>query len=463
MSILLPTNGQELVFNLPRVIDTIKARARPSPSVSGVVSHTSSGISSGAPAANVHNPLSLSLTADLDDLQQNIVAVLRSQLPRTPVAASALRFSKPPSLLSSPPVSWPRTSTTSAGSAPLAKTPWKCSTAMPRSRSSSLPRSIQIWVGSGFRTGPRRCQRLAARCAPHRRPGRRFPRSSSRRSPHRSAKDRRPQHHSPARRPAVRCLAESGIPDFRPQPVNSGPRRSASVIGRANRPVPGPTQAATVRASAIRPLAACGKIPPQSVLGRARVPLVPALPRDQYRLPAAAGMLPRKNTFSAACLEVLVRFLGASPCTPVYPVVYALSRRCIETFSKSTLVLNGGRSPRPATHFAQGILRADKTTSRFPDRGCRSRKFHRVLADRFRRQRFHCRLEHRQRSGRKLRRFARLASRLGALVLAKRARTSVAQKRKRVDGPVPILPLNSRPVPSSGESPPTWDRSPPWA
>ena len=85
MSILLPTNGQELVFNLPRVIDTIKAAGQTiSIPVSGVVSHTSSGISSGAPAANVHNPLSLSLTADLADLQQNIVAVLRSQLPRTP-------------------------------------------------------------------------------------------------------------------------------------------------------------------------------------------------------------------------------------------------------------------------------------------------------------------------------------------------------------------------------------------
>jgi hypothetical protein len=70
------------------------------------------------------------------------------------------------------------------------------------------------------------------------------------------------------------------------------------------------------------------------------------------------------------------------------------------------------------------------------------RKLQRILAHCLGRERFHGRLEHRQSPRRQLRRFARFSSRLSPLIFAKRARTRVPQERKRVDGPVPILPLD---------------------
>src|ERR1035438_2103763 len=73
------------------------------------------------------------------------------------------------------------------------------------------------------------------------------------------------------------------------------------------------------------------------------------------------------------------------------------------------------------------------------------RKLQRILAHCLRRQRFHRRLEHRQSPRRQLRRLARLSSRLPALILAKRARTSIPQERKRIGGPVSILPFNLHP------------------
>ena len=75
------------------------------------------------------------------------------------------------------------------------------------------------------------------------------------------------------------------------------------------------------------------------------------------------------------------------------------------------------------------------------------RKLQRILAHRLRRQRLHQWLEHRQSSWRQLLRLARLASRFRSLILAKRARASIPQERKRIDGPVPILPLNLHPRP----------------
>jgi hypothetical protein len=73
------------------------------------------------------------------------------------------------------------------------------------------------------------------------------------------------------------------------------------------------------------------------------------------------------------------------------------------------------------------------------------RKLKRILAHCLGRHRLHRRLEHRQSPRRQLHRLARLASRLQTLILAKRARTSVPQKRKRIDGPVPVLPLDLHP------------------
>jgi hypothetical protein len=76
-------------------------------------------------------------------------------------------------------------------------------------------------------------------------------------------------------------------------------------------------------------------------------------------------------------------------------------------------------------------------------------KLQRILAHRLRRQSLHRRLEHRQSPRRQLRHFARLPSRLRPLIPAKCAGTSVPQIRKRIDRPVPILPLDLHPRPGS--------------
>ncbi len=70
------------------------------------------------------------------------------------------------------------------------------------------------------------------------------------------------------------------------------------------------------------------------------------------------------------------------------------------------------------------------------------RKLDRILPDRFRRHCLRRCLEHRQSSGRKLRRLSRFALCLRPLIFAKRTRTSVPQKCKRVDRPVSVLPLD---------------------
>ncbi len=76
------------------------------------------------------------------------------------------------------------------------------------------------------------------------------------------------------------------------------------------------------------------------------------------------------------------------------------------------------------------------------------RKSQSVLPHRLRRHRSHRRFEHRQSPRRQLRSLARFAPRLRPLILAKRARTSIPQERKRVHRPVSVLPLNLHPPPS---------------
>ena len=81
MGILLPTDGQVLTFNLPKVTNSINVAGQPvSIPASGSVSRKSAG----TPAENGHNLFSLKLTADLSDVQQNFTGILRSQLTRSP-------------------------------------------------------------------------------------------------------------------------------------------------------------------------------------------------------------------------------------------------------------------------------------------------------------------------------------------------------------------------------------------
>ena len=77
MSIILPSAGQELTFNLPPVSNSVNIAGQ-------AVSIPASGIASRTSAADGRNLFSLKLVADLSDLQQNITEVLRSQLTRSP-------------------------------------------------------------------------------------------------------------------------------------------------------------------------------------------------------------------------------------------------------------------------------------------------------------------------------------------------------------------------------------------
>ncbi len=70
------------------------------------------------------------------------------------------------------------------------------------------------------------------------------------------------------------------------------------------------------------------------------------------------------------------------------------------------------------------------------------RETQRVLPHLLHRQSFGRRLEHRQRPRRQLGSLTRLSSRLLPLVIAKRARTSIPQERKRITRPMPIFPFN---------------------
>jgi hypothetical protein len=77
MGILLPADGQDLTFNLPKVTNSINVGGQPvSIPASGAVSRTS--------AENGHTLFSLKLIADLSDLQQKITGILRSELARSP-------------------------------------------------------------------------------------------------------------------------------------------------------------------------------------------------------------------------------------------------------------------------------------------------------------------------------------------------------------------------------------------
>lgn len=74
MSILFPT-GQGIAFSLPAQTNSMTIAGQPiSVAASGAVTRTSS--------ENGHNIFSLKIVADLSDLQQNITAILRSQLNR---------------------------------------------------------------------------------------------------------------------------------------------------------------------------------------------------------------------------------------------------------------------------------------------------------------------------------------------------------------------------------------------
>ena len=85
MSILLPSDGQDLAFNLPKVASSINIAGQPiSIPASGAVSRTS--------AENGHNLFSLKLTADLSDVQHNITGILRSALTRSPRCGERIKI-----------------------------------------------------------------------------------------------------------------------------------------------------------------------------------------------------------------------------------------------------------------------------------------------------------------------------------------------------------------------------------
>ncbi len=78
MSIVFPADGQNVVFSLPPVTNSINISGQP-------VSIPASGaVVSRASAENGHNLFSLKLVADLSDLQQNITGILRTELTRNP-------------------------------------------------------------------------------------------------------------------------------------------------------------------------------------------------------------------------------------------------------------------------------------------------------------------------------------------------------------------------------------------
>src|SRR5579863_6767867 len=85
MSIVLPSDGQELAFSLPSVKSTIDVVGQSiSIPASGAVSRTS--------AADGHNLFGLRVVADLTDLQQNIADAFRSLLKRSPVCGERVEI-----------------------------------------------------------------------------------------------------------------------------------------------------------------------------------------------------------------------------------------------------------------------------------------------------------------------------------------------------------------------------------
>jgi hypothetical protein len=85
MSILFDPAGQDVTFSLPAVTNSINVAGLPlSIPASGAISRTSTATSAATPADNGRNLFSLKQVADLSDLQQDITAILRSELNRSP-------------------------------------------------------------------------------------------------------------------------------------------------------------------------------------------------------------------------------------------------------------------------------------------------------------------------------------------------------------------------------------------
>jgi len=87
MGILLPTDGQDLAFNLPKVTTSTDVGGEP-------ISITASGAVFRTSAENGRNLFSVKIVADLSDLQQNITGILRSQLTRAPRCGERVEISQ---------------------------------------------------------------------------------------------------------------------------------------------------------------------------------------------------------------------------------------------------------------------------------------------------------------------------------------------------------------------------------
>jgi hypothetical protein len=85
MSIVLPSNGQDLSFILPSVKTAIDIAGQS-------ISIPLSGATARASAADSHDQFSLRVVADFSDLQQNITGVLRSLLTRSPRCGERLEI-----------------------------------------------------------------------------------------------------------------------------------------------------------------------------------------------------------------------------------------------------------------------------------------------------------------------------------------------------------------------------------
>ena len=85
MSILFDPAGQDVTFSLPAVTNSINVSGlRLSIPASGAISRTAAPTSPATPADTGQNLFSLKLVADLSDLQQDVTAILRSELTRSP-------------------------------------------------------------------------------------------------------------------------------------------------------------------------------------------------------------------------------------------------------------------------------------------------------------------------------------------------------------------------------------------
>ena len=85
MSIVLPSNGQDLSFILPSVKTAIDIAGQS-------ISIPLSGATARASAADRHDQFSLRVVADFSDLQQNITGVLRALLTRSPLCGERLEI-----------------------------------------------------------------------------------------------------------------------------------------------------------------------------------------------------------------------------------------------------------------------------------------------------------------------------------------------------------------------------------